>query len=75
MCRGGEAHSRGHSFIQQKLLSTHQVLGIVVGPRETVGSKQVGSLPSGSLHSSGREAVGNCMHVRMQNPVDLNRRV
>lgn len=57
--RGAKAGSRGLSFTQGKLLSTHQVLGIVLGPSETRGNGRMGSLPSGSFHSSRREVLVN----------------
>lgn len=59
MCRGAKAGSRGLSFTQGKLLSTHQVPGIVLGPSETRGNGRMGSLPSGSFHSSRREVLVN----------------
>lgn len=39
VCGGRKAGSWGHSFIHQKPLSSSSVLGIVLGPRETLGNK------------------------------------
>ena len=74
--KGGKAGSWGRSCIPQKLLSTHQELGIVLGPRETLRVRTDG-IPALRALTLQQERSNSQLrtHVYVGNTVSLDQRI